>query len=385
MKTKRTAINRVKAKKQPVSSKKRAKLVFSKHPVLKYLRVIEHKHTGKLVHHRNTSHAVLMIMLVFVGFFLYISTSLANADSNGSVSVGLTVEGPAPTAGAVITSPADGTKLTDQTLVDISGTCLANMFVVVQNNGTLVGSTMCSADGTFNLQIQLQVGDNVLSALNYDNLNQPGPITSSVTIIVKQTKKSQISTGNGKKDVEPVLPTNPSIIPGINSDLSNCDNYKVGNLPTSSEPHVAVVCVPRIFGSKIQQMIGILVWGGLSPYAISINWGNNSDSTLLSLPSPGYKKVTFSYAIPGVYKITIRLKDAANKEAVVQTAVQVTGETKTPIVTVTNDTFGISSWFKTPVPMYIAAVGVTLGFWVGDIFTRRFVTLKHHRRIRKSA
>ncbi|HUC96726.1 MAG TPA: hypothetical protein VMR16_03640, partial [Candidatus Saccharimonadales bacterium] len=60
------------------------------------------------------------------------------------------------------------------------------------------------------------------------------------------------------------------------------------------------------------------------------------------------------------------------------------GETKTPIAALTDDILH-TSWFKTPVPLYIMAVALTLGFWGGDIFNRRFGAGKHLRRTKKAA
>ena len=152
---------------------------------------------------------------------------------------------------------------------------------------------------------------------------------------------------------------------------------------------MAVVCVPRISLPNIKQVMGILVWGGTPPYAVSVNWNDGADSTLISVASAGYKTVAYNYAVPKTYKINLRLKDHTDKEAVVETAVQIysgtSTETNSDITSGSGNSTNIganmasaivevvsSGWFETPVPFYLLAVAVTLGFWFGDIFDRRY-------------
>jgi len=368
MKTQKIKITpRKKANKRPSASVKTVVLVHAKRSGLRHFRLVEHKHTGKLIHFKHTSHVALVGILIVVGFFLYISSGVTYAvTSSGSVNVGLVVNANPPETGATITSPSNGDKFVDKERLVVTGTCQPSTFVVVQDNGQLVGSTVCTEAGIYNLTIQIQIGQNILSALNYDNLNQAGPDTPSVTISVRKSKP-----GKPVAPIEqPVLPVNPSIIPGVSSVLSSCDDYKAGSLSAGGEVHIAVVCLPRLFGANVQQVLGILVWGGTPPYAISINWGNGIENTLLSISEPGYYKSNFSYAFPGIYRVDFLIKDKDGEDAVVQSSVQVNGTTASPAASTTQDD-GIS-WLKTPVPLYVLAVAITLGFWGGDIFTRTF-------------
>ncbi|MCX6728304.1 MAG: hypothetical protein NTV39_00840 [Candidatus Saccharibacteria bacterium] len=391
-------------KKPRVKSKKRSALVSSKKvaPIKAYLpglhqfRLVAHKHTGKLIHHRHTSHLALFVILLVVGFFIYASSGFALATpdpSSGSVTVGAVVQVPPPTKGATITSPTNGYKVKDQIIIDVSGTCLEEMFVVVQDNGITVGSAVCTNAGIFSMQIQLGFGENVLTALNYDNLNQPGPATPSVTITVDQTvfdnTPISITTTDTIETVAAAIPDNPSIIPGAPStaSYSSCDDYIPGNLPTGGPLHVSIVCVPRLFMPELKQTMGVLVWGGTPPYALYVNFGDasNNEPTLISLTGPGYKTIQFSYAVPNTYRIKFRLTDQTNQTAVVQTAVQVNGETEpssasTALKNFTNQIFGGKPWYESPVPFYLLAIAITLGFWGGDIFDRKYGARTQHRR-----
>ena len=356
----------------------RAKIVGPKH-----LRLVEHKHTGKLIHSKNTSHLSLFIILSLLGVFLLVcSANVAKAQLNsGSVSVGMTVRGDPPKAGATIIKPVDGTKITDTNIYEVSGTCEKDSFVVIKDNNNLVGSTSCTEAGIFVLQVQLQSGDNTLSALNYDSFDQSGPVTKTATVYV-DIKTSNITTSVVSKEVVvPILPSNPSIIDGTILDTgyskTQCDSYDAGVVATGGEPHVSIVCVPRTFLPKIEQTMGILVWGGTPPYAVSVDLGDGSDSLLFSIQNAGYSKEKFVYASAGSYKIGLKLKDTDKNLAIVQTAVQVSGSASTAtssnnaISTIISNISDLSP-FEMSVPFYLLAVAITLGFWCGDVFERNF-------------
>lgn len=393
MKTKKLVKNqRVKANKRAVlASSKKVVHIKAKLPGLGHFRLITHKHTGKLIHHRHTSHLTLFVMLLVVGFFIYASGNFAQAapePSSGSVTIGAIVPVPPPTKGATITSPVNGYSVKGQVIMNVSGTCLENTFVVIQNNGVTVGSAACTNAGIFSLQIQLEFGVNVLTALNYDNLNQPGPVTPSVTVTVTKPiyDKTPIPAKETTELVTSTIPDNPSIIAGVPAaaSYSNCDEYIPSELTAGGPLHVSIVCVPRLFMPELEQTMGVIVWGGTPPYALSVNFGDNSDNnpTLISLPGPGYKTIQFSYAVPNTYTIKFRLTDQKSRIAIVQTAVQVNGKTKsvsasTVIDNLTNQIFGGKPWYESPVPFYLLAIAITIGFWGGDIFDRKYGAVNH--------
>jgi hypothetical protein len=354
---------------------------------LPVLHLIGHKHTGKLMHHRHTSHLLLVILLLIVGLFLYASASITNAaqqTASGSVSVGVTVPGPAPTIGATITAPSNGTVYIDQDMIEVSGTCVAGSFVIVYSDGVIAGSAMCTSAGVFVITVQLSLGEHSLTAKNFDNLNQPGPDTDAVNVTMTQ---SGVQTVTPPAPSQPVigLPTNPSIIPGVAEPTpitsDGCATYS-GVIPTSSTPRIAVVCIPRLVDPNVDYTVGVLVWGGSAPYALNIDWGDGSQNTLRSLSAAGYYTFGFRYASPGVDTLKFRLTDSVDKTSYVQTAVRVNGVPQTFFGGI-SQTIMETSWFETPVPLYLLAVAITLGFWAGDIFDRRVhMTKRPHQRHR---
>ncbi len=337
------------------------KLAHEKRPVLRHFRLVSHKHTGTLIHFRHTSHVALMGILVLVGFFLVISQNLTQA---ANVTVGVVVQGPAPSVGALITSPIDGFSIVNLNPVQVEGTCAPRTFVVAYNDNTLAGSTICSNDGVFSVGVQLHTGKNVLTARNFDDLNQPGPDTPAVTVNFSEEEVLQDAP-------KPDLPENPVIIPGVTGP-NECEDYNPsGLLTTGGKPRVAVVCVPRTIEQNKDHRVGILVWGGTPPYALSFEWGSG-ESTLISMDAPGYRTVKVHYASSGVYNINVKVTDRSSNAATGESAVEVVKNNQPQTFTdVVNGIF-TTSWFETPVPLYVIAVGLTMGFWAGDLFDRHF-------------
>lgn len=370
-------------KKTAVKKRKLVKNILADHSLWRHFRLIEHKHTAKLIHLRHTSHLSLMIVLFVLGILLFSSGSMTvNAVShNGTVSISALVTGPPPSVGAVITSPIDGYEVTDVSSIDVSGTCPVGTFIVIKNNDILSGSTVCDNNGSFFLRIEIGLGDNNISALDYDNYNQVGPVTPTVKVVAKvsTTKPGVIPITHIDSSNRPTLPDNPSIISGKDGD---CSNYSVGNIPADDLPHIVVVCVPRLFLPGIEQKLGIMVWGGNLPYVVNIDWNDGLGERRYSFASEGYHIITFRYASAGVYKINFNLSDNQNKEAFVQTVVQVNGSYVGSTLTISNGT-AENLWFETPVPLYVLAVALTLGFWGGDTFDRKFGKGKNYQWNRK--
>lgn len=127
--------------------------------------------------------AILTSLLTLVGIFWMPSGVQAQVTVNKDVTVTAIVYGPPPTTQAVILQPADGQTL-KTTLLVVQGTCGADLLVRVFNNGNLAGTITCSPDNTFTMNITLVVGNNKLTAQNYDAQEQPGPDSPAVNVIV---------------------------------------------------------------------------------------------------------------------------------------------------------------------------------------------------------
>lgn len=368
------------------STKAKIVSIHSKTSKLRHFKLVPRKHSAKLVAHHHTSYIGLAIILAIVGLVVYSSRGVWATPPPISHDVSITahVPGPPPSQGAVITSPADGTTFTDQNMIDISGTCEDTTLVVVSSNGSTVGSANCSGS-TFTLTTQLDAGQNVLSAKNYDFDNQAGPDTPDVTITLNvtapppstppvasgTTDDSQTTpavAGDTQAEEQAAPPENPAAIINDADATTVCDNQKVGALNSGGKLKVAVDCIPRVFKANVTYSVGFQVSGGSAPYAVDIDWGDGkTPHTLISLTSASYKTVHIVYAEAGSYTIKVKVSDSQGLPAYVQTAATVAGDNG-PIAAITN-AITHAQWFNTPVPAYSLAVTLTVGFWASQAFT----------------
>lgn len=124
-----------------------------------------------------------------------VSAQLTMSDSH-NVTINAVVPGEAPSTPAIINSPTNGLHVTTTPLV-ISGTCKPGLMVKVFNNQALAGIGHCESDGTFVINIGLLPGENVLTVLQYDGFDRPGPASSSVTVLVDK-QQAIINAQNGQ-------------------------------------------------------------------------------------------------------------------------------------------------------------------------------------------
>ena len=121
-------------------------------------------------------------------------------------------------------------------------------------------------------------------------------------------------------------------------------------------------------------IVPIRITGGTAPYALSIDWGDGITELKTVLDSE-YHNYTHTYKTSGIIGISLKTTDANGATSFLHTVVQVNGVSahsanSTPLH---NFASGLTSiWTEAPVPLYVAAVALVLGFWVGDLFQRIF-------------
>lgn len=226
--------------------------------------------------------ACLVIGVVaFVGMLLVASPAQA-AEESGSVGIEGRISSPPPARGATISVPTNGQSF-GQLPITVAGTCSGDVLVKVFKNNVFAGSAQCK-NGSFSLIIDLFSGKNELVARVYDNLDQPGPDSNKVTV-----------TFNDKQ-------------PGAASRPTLTSNYaKLGTNPGK------------------QLVWPIILSDGAGPYAISIDWGDGSESQLMSLGFPGPFDIKHTYKTPGVYNIIIKATDRNEASAYLQLVAIVNG------------------------------------------------------------
>ena len=224
---------------------------------------------------------VLIISFSVAAFFLVLGAQPASAqdrsdpEQSGSVGLTGTISAPPPTQGATITVPTAGQSFTEVP-VPVRGLCPTGLLVKLFKNNVFAGSVQCD-NGTFEMSIDLFTGTNELVARVYDELDQPGPDSPTVTV----------NFVDGRQ--------------GAGTRVSITSNFaKRGANPgqTMTWP--------------------IIISGGSGPYAISIDWGDGKSADLLSQPFPGTFDLSHVYDSPGVYNIIIKVSDTNGGAAFLQ-------------------------------------------------------------------
>ena len=264
-----------------------------------------------------------LIFLLIVGLTsLSPWQALAATSQSGSVGLQGQVPGPPPSQAATIEVPRNGQSFSSLPII-VSGFCVSNTLVEIYKNNVFAGSTPCQG-GSYRLQIDLFDGRNDLIAREFDDLNQAGPDSATVTVNFSSPA--------------------PSIGPRITltSEFS-----KRGANPGS-----------------------ILTWpvslsGGTGPFAISIDWGDKSKPDLISQQTAGLLNLQHTYAQAGVYNVLIRATDASGSAAFLQLVgigngpIQQTGS-KTASGIITNEKTKLLWW-----PIIVLFILIFIAFYVG--------------------
>lgn len=280
---------------------------------------------------------MLGIILAVIGVVLVMFTinSVTRAatpyDGPESGSVGLTgvVPGKPPTTGATIVTPTTGQRFIE-TPIEVTGTCPPNTLVEIFKNDIFAGSTPCSTNGTYSVQIDLLIGENRLISRVYDALNQPGPDSNIVTVFYD------------------ALPTQAGPIAsfdfGAAQLLINTDAVYRGMFPDQ------------------EMLLRIDLIGGRPPYAVNVQWGDSENSVVSRGDNIGFS-VPHTYKKPGIYQITIQASDADGRVAFMTVAAIVNGQPDAAAAesTTTQRHILLVIW-----PLYAAIITAVISFWLGE-------------------
>lgn len=294
--------------------------------------------------HRHISlHPATVFFLLCVGVFLVASTFQAVA---ASTSISLKIHAPIPPAPAVISSPPDQSRFDkpDQT---VSGTCPADSYIKLYNNGVFSGAAPCT-DGRFQLMITLVEGSNVLQAKVFNTTDDEGPTSPNVTVYY-----------------EPVIITPPSGIPS--------------RVPTAKGEPFRIVSDyrHRVYKSNQEVSLNIGLLGGLAPYAVAVDWGDGQISSY-SRSNTSMYKATHTYAQnPRLYTYIVKIaaSDINGKSAYLQLIAVVDGTVVAAAPTApappTKKSF---AWLSYLWPAYLMFVMMVISFWLGEREELRILT-----------
>lgn len=298
----------------------------------------------------SIAHSAKRVALVF-GLALAVSVLLsatAHAQTStppenpqsGSMGLEGIISSPPPSRAATITNPTTGRSFSALP-VTVNGLCPEGTLVKLFSNNIFVGSTECK-NAVFTLQIDLFNGQNDLIARVYDNLDQAGPDSNTVTVTF----------------------TDPQVT-AFGSRVMLTSNFaRMGANP----------------GQTLNWPI--ILTGGSGPYALSVDWGDGKPLLLRSIAFAGNLNIDHVYDRPGVYRVIVKATDANGSTAYLQlvgvangssTSGGTAGNTKEKVITITKTQ--ILLW-----PSIVAIPLILLTFWIG----RRYELVSLRKRIENS-
>lgn len=202
---------------------------------------------------------------------------------DGSVGVEGTIPSPAPTQAATIVSPSNGATFTSMPIT-VSGLCKTGLLVKIFSNNIFVGSVICK-NGSYSLQVSLFSGKNELVARVFDALDQQGPDSNKVTVTFNDAQFQEFGTH--------VLLTSQYARRGANPD------------------------------QKLEWPV--ILSGGIGPYAISSDWGDDKAPDIRSESFPGVITLAHTYATSGTYNVIFKATDHNRTEAYLQVVAVISG------------------------------------------------------------
>jgi hypothetical protein len=265
-------------------------------------------------------------VLVTAGVVAPVVVSAADLPAN-PVDGAIGIEGKMPSAppkrGATITTPTNGQVFTSIP-VTVSGLCPTGLLVKIFSNNVFVGATICEG-GSYTILVDLFSGRNDLVARVFDNLDQPGPDSNTVTVT-------------------------------FNDDQFN---------PTSGQ----LLSLTSSFAQRGADPGERLTWpvilsGGTGPYAISVDWDDEKSNDLISTEFTGTIDLSHIYDNAGIYKVVVKATDKNGLVAYLQLIAVANGAIATGANGDDDSVLRVITrilW----IPTLIALPLILLSFWLG--------------------
>lgn len=267
---------------------------------------------------------------IVIALFVFVSSASAQINplpipepQPGSYGVEATKTQAPPTQGAQITTPGNGSSFTTSPIT-VSGICLTGLMVQIYNNGVMVGSGMC-VNGSFSFQISLFAGTNELTAGVFDDIDQTGPASNTVTVNYTNTQFS-----------------------AFGELLTLTTNYG-----------------RRSAAATTQLQWPLQLSGGTGPYAFSIDWGDGTPAELRSQSLSGIVNIAHAYRNAGIYQVNVTATDVNGVSAFLQIVAVSSGQVAEGTETEEENTAGAIAPAVLWIPTVAAIVALVPTFWLG--------------------
>lgn len=204
--------------------------------------------------------AIILLLASFVVLYS-VKTHAQTVENPQSGGVGIqgSISAPAPTQAATITQPGNGAVFTTLP-VTVTGFCPNGLLVKIFKNNVFSGSVPCQ-NGSYSIQVDLFSSRNDLVARVYDDLDQAGPDSNTVSVTFND------STAR----------------PDIISRVSLTSNY-----------------ARRGANPKEQLTYPLIISGGAAPYAVTVDWGDGTANDVYTVTAPGEFNIMHKYDQSGV-------------------------------------------------------------------------------------
>ncbi|MEM6997494.1 MAG: hypothetical protein AAF413_01140 [Patescibacteria group bacterium] len=227
----------------------------------------------------------ILASLAVVLFSIALPVQLYAQTDSGSVGLEGQIGAPPPSTPATISVPAAGAVFTEVP-INVTGVCQTGLLVKLFKNGVFAGSATCE-NGSYTIQTDLFSGQNELVAIVFDDLDQEGPASNTVTVTLQSD------------DVSPL------------DKVTLTSNFaRRGANP----------------GDSLLWPLSIA--GGNGPYAVSVNWGDGQES-LTSVAFPGEFNIDHEYQNSGIYTIVVKATDNEGRVAYLQLVAVANGAVST--------------------------------------------------------
>ena len=256
---------------------------------------------------------------------------------SGALGLEATIPSTPPSVAPTLATPTNGQSFSSIP-VTASGLCTTNLVVKVFDNNIFVGSAVCSG-GSYSLKIDLFSGTNSIYAQDFDALNQGSPKSNIVSVSYSSSSYTQ-----------------------------------AGAQVTLTSPYGELGANP---GQQLSWPI--IIGGGTPPYAISVDWGDGTSSTLKSSSFAGTINLTHTYSSSGVYKVSVTATDNNGVTAFLQLVGVGNGQIM-PSKVSANQNANTPTKYSLPWWSLLVAVGITIpAFWLGSRHGRAVLIKKYSR------
>ncbi len=253
---------------------------------------------------------------------------------NGGVGLEGKISAPAPKNAPTISIPTNGLSLTSLPIT-VSGVCSGDVLIKLFKNNVFTGSDQCK-NNSYSIITDLFTGVNELVARGYDQLDQASPDSNIVNVTYSE---------NG---------------PGaLTSRLTVTTNYtRKGANPND------LLTWP------------VIISGGTSPYAVSVDWGDGSSMDVYSAPTVGEFSVKHKYEKSGIYRALLKVIDKNGMVAYLQLTAICNGEVKDGAVAGASANTAKPKTIVMWQPAIISIPLIVATFWLGKKFELKRIKRK---------